>query len=237
MKRQRDPNSLYCFSPPVMIATFAIEIGLALYTLLRYKQNAVTRLIVLMLAALATFQLAEFMVCRGSDGGSLMWPRIGLVAITILPPLGIHLVYSVVKASKRSLLLPAYAAAAFFLAFFGLAGNSIDGHSCMGNYVIFQVAPGFGGLYGLYYYALLVTTLSLGWYYLRHVTNKKIKRVLGGIMTGYAVFLIPATTVNLLMPETLSAIPSIMCGFAVLLALMLSFVVLPAVGEKKKAKR
>ena len=35
---------LYCFSPPVMLATLAIELVLALYTFWRYKLNAVTRI-------------------------------------------------------------------------------------------------------------------------------------------------------------------------------------------------
>lgn len=233
MRLRPKPNTLFCFSPPVMIATCIIEVSLALFTLWRYKLNTVTRLAVLLLLFLATFQAAEYMVCRGIGGDSLMWSRIGFMAITTLPPVGIHLVYALVGAKRRPFLAPSYGLGILFIIFFALVGSSIDGHSCMGNYVIFQVAPGFGWLYGLYYYGLLIVTLSLGWYFFRHAKNKKLRRSLGGLMVGYAIFLIPTTTVSLVRPETIGAIPSIMCGFAVLLALVLCFIVLPLGGTKK----
>lgn len=211
-----------------MIVTFAVELLLAVYTLLRYRYNPVTRLVVLLLVFLATFQLAEYMVCRGIGGDAGVWSRLGFVAITTLPPLGMHLVYTLGRAQKRPMLLPAYALGAGFIAFFALVGQSIDGHACTGNYVIFQVAPGFGALYGLYYYGLLIATLGLGWHFIRRTKDKDVRHAITGAMFGYAVFLLPTTTVTFLRPETMSAIPSVMCGFAVLLALVLCFVVLPA---------
>ena len=58
-------NKLFCFSPPVMIATIVIEISLLIYSVVRYKLNKLTRLVTLELLLLAVFQLAEFRVCRG----------------------------------------------------------------------------------------------------------------------------------------------------------------------------
>lgn len=216
-----------------MIVTFALEVLLALYTVWRYKWGTVTRLAVALFVFLAIFQLAEFWVCRGIGGGALLWSRVGFVSITMLPPLGIHLVYAIAGVRRRPLLLPAYAAAAGFIGFFAFMGRSLDGHACQGNYVIFQVASGLGGLFGLYYYVLLAITLGLGWYFIRHIKEKKVKKALTGLMLGYAVFLIPTITVNFLHPETLSAIPSVMCGFAILLALVLSFIVLPLSARRK----
>lgn len=57
---------LYCFSPPVMLATLAIELVLALYTFWRYKLNAVTRIVMALLICLALFQWAEYNVCEGT---------------------------------------------------------------------------------------------------------------------------------------------------------------------------
>lgn len=237
MFKPYDKNTFYCFSPLVMILTFAIEIGLALWTLGRYRSGVVTRLAVLLLVFLAIFQLAEFLVCRGLGGDALLWSRIGFMAITMLPPLGIHLTYVLAGVkpgpTRRPLQLPAYMAAAVFIAFFALVGRSLDGHACMGNYVIFQVAPGLGGLYGLYYYGLLVATLGMGWYFIRRSKNKKVKRSLKALMFGYAIFLIPTTTATLINPEAIAAIPSVMCGFAVLLALVLSFIVVPSSAQRK----
>ena len=231
--RRYDRNKLYCFSPPVMIATFVIEICLAAYTLWRYKMTPVTRLAVTLFTALAIFQLAEFMVCRGVGGDPLAWSRIGYVATTVLPPVGLHLLTVVTKVKRRWLIWPGYIAGVAFVAFFSLIGRSIDGHACLGNYVIFQVAPGSGWLYGLYYYGLLMATLLTGWYYLHKPLAKKIRRAVAGLMLGYTIFIIPATSVNLVDAATIAGMPSIMCGFAVLLALTLAFLVLPAAAEKK----
>ncbi|HKR81617.1 MAG TPA: histidine kinase N-terminal 7TM domain-containing protein [Candidatus Saccharimonadales bacterium] len=233
--RKQERNTLYCFSPPVMIATCIIEVSLMLYTFVRYKFNPLTRLVGAMLVCLAIFQLAEFMVCRNVGGNGLVWSRVGFMAITLLPPLGIHVLYTIAGAKKRPLLWLGYASAAAFLAFFAVAGHSITGHSCLGNYVIFELAPGSGWLYGLYYYAFLVAALLLGWYYLRHA-GKRPKRAISGVMLGYAIFLLPSTTAHMLSPETLNAIPSVMCGFAVLLAFAMCFITLPA-ALKTKTRR
>jgi len=223
-----DSNKLFCFSPPVMIATFVIEISLAIYTVWRYKLTKVSRLAIILFVSLSVFQLAEYMVCRGIGGNALVWSRIGYIAITVL-----HMLAILTKTKKKWMIWPGYLAGAAFIAFFSLIGRSIDGHRCLGNYVIFQVAPGFGWLYGLYYYGLLVVSLLIGLYYLRRSLSKKMSIAIRSLMLGYTIFIIPATTVNLVDPTTIAGIPSIMCGFAVLLAIILAFLVLPAAGEKK----
>jgi hypothetical protein len=216
-----------------MLATFAIEITLAVYTIWRYKLNEVSRLVVAILFFLAVFQLAEYMVCGGLGADGLTWSRIGYVAITILPPLGIHLAVKLANKKLPWLLWLAYGSAAAFVAFFALAANSITGNVCQGNYVIFDVAPGSSWLYGLYYYSWIIISVWLSWRWAKSA-GKKAARALRGLAVGYLAFLLPTTTVNFIDPSTLSGIPSIMCGFAVLLAITLVFWVLPAAGTKRK---
>lgn len=227
-----DKNTFFCFSPPVMIATFVIELGLAVYTLLRYKASAVTRLAVILLVALSGFQLAEFMVCQ-NIGSAEFWSRAGFVAITILPPVGLHLLHVITKSKQRWIPWPGYLVGAAFVAFFGFWSDSIVGNQCMGNYVIFQVAENAGGLYAAYYYGLLVASLLLGWRHLRQKHDKKTRRAISALMVGYAIFLIPTTAAVVANPEALTAIPSIMCGFAVLLAIVLGLRVLPPSVQRK----
>ena len=62
---KRYGNKFLCFSPPVMLATFAIEFFMLFYVLWRYKMTALTRLSVTFIACLAIFQLAEYMICGG----------------------------------------------------------------------------------------------------------------------------------------------------------------------------
>lgn len=231
---RRDENTFYCFSPPVMVATFLIETSLAVYTWWRYKLTPVSRLVSLILLFLATFQLAEYQVCEGAARHALPWSRIGYMAITFLPPLGLHLLLAVAKQRRRWLVAGAYAAGAAFAGFFLLAPGAFDGHACLGNYVIFQVAHNSGALFGAYYYTLLAVAIFLAWRFLQTSLPKRTKSAIRALIFGYLVFIVPTVAVNLLSPNTVRGIPSIMCGFAVLLAVTLGFAVLPAVVAKRR---
>lgn len=224
-------NKLFCFSPPVMIATFIIEIVLAAYVLWRYKLNEITRLVMLILVFLAIFQLAEFMICGGMGMDGIAWARVGYVAITLLPPLGIQLAYTVAKKKPDAIVWFSWASAVAFIFFFSFATQSITGHVCQGNYVIFDVAPGSVWAYALYYYGLLLTGIWLCLKWVNEVSKKQAK-ALRALAIGYGTFILPTTAANLVAPETIDGIPSIMCGFAVLLAFVLVFWMLPAIAKR-----
>lgn len=221
---------MYCFSPPVMLATFIIEIGLALWTIYRYKLNEVGKLVVALLLFLAAFQIAEFNVCETGWIDSMLASRLGYAAITMLPPLGIHLVYALAGAKKRPLLIPAYGTGALFIAYFLFVGPALSGHECMGNYVIFQMIPESTWLYTIYYYGLIIAG---AWLCFRLQSQLKLGSALSGLAVGYILLMVPTTTVNLIDQNTIAGIPSIMCGFAVFLALALAFWVMPAAGKKR----
>jgi len=229
-------NTLFCFSPPVMILTCITELGLLIYTTWRYRFNPLSRLVILLLLLLALFQLSEFRVCAGSTSLA-QWSHFGYVAITLLPPLGIHITQTIWGRRNRLLILTGYATAAAFVAYFALSAGSLTGHACLGNYVIFQVNNGLTWLYALYYYGWVLIGLCLSLWYARQSKLKRQRQALYGFTLGYAVFLVPTTTVNLLDRATLNGIPSIMCGFAVLLAIIVVTWVMPRVGKPRSSIR
>jgi len=209
-----------------MLATFVIEISFAVYILWRYSLTPITRLIVALLVLLALFQGTEFLLCGGFalEGG--MWSRIGYGAITLLPPLGIHLAYHLAKKKPNWVVAAAYASCAAFLGYFIFATQAISGHTCYANYVTFDTADGSTIPYTLYYYGWLFvgTFLTFRW---AATLDKHRRSALYALMAGYLALLVPTTTVTLLWDETLAAIPSIMCGFAIILAALLTFKVAP----------
>lgn len=217
-----------------MIATCIIELSLLAYTIWRYRFNGITRLSVLLLLFLALFQLAEFRVCTGSTG-LVQWSHVGYAAITLLPPLGIHLITLLRRRSGSSLLVcTAYATGLAFVLYFALTANSLYGHACEGNYVIFQVNRSLTWLYALYYYGWVIVSIIISVVYARQVESKRQRQAFYGFAVGYAAFLVPTTTANLLNSATRRGIPSIMCGFAVLFALILALSVLPRVATIRK---
>lgn len=211
-----------------MIATFAIELSLAVYTFWRYKLTPISRLVVAMLLFLALFQLSEYNVCQGLGFSAIVWSRIGYVAITMLPPLGLHLTLRISDRWKTWRWLAAlnYLTAAGFIAAFSLNSQAFINHVCAGNYVIFRLAPGYGGLYFMYYYGFLLIGLSLSlWYSVQ--AKIKVRQALILQAVGYLSFLLPTALVNSVNPQTVAGIPSIMCGFAVVYAFILAIGIAP----------
>ena len=230
--RKYESNKLYCFSPPVMLATLIVEFGLAFYTLWKYKMTAVSRLAVVMLVSLGTFQLAEYMVCGGLGLTTIQWARVGYVAITLLPALGIHMLVKLAGKKKNLMVASAYATCLAFVIFYIAGTDAFTGHLCLANYAVFYTQHVSNGWYTGYYYGWLIIGVYLAWQW--GIEQPENKKGLHSMMIGYLVFLAPTTFFNIIDPSTVKGIPSIMCGFAILLAFVIVIKVLPRSVESRK---
>lgn len=230
-----DENKLYCFSPPVMLFTFFVELGIALYILTTSKIKPVTALMVAILVFLAIFQLSEFQVCSNK---SLMWMRIGYASITMLPPLGIHLIGVITK--RKWLAYLSYTLAGIFIITFLFSTRSLANAFCGGNYVMVITNGVIASKYfPLYYYLMLFIALTDIANYVKNLPNtykssQPEPRFLLWILLGYLSFLVPTAAVYLLSTEARRGIPSIMCGFAILLALIIGLRAYP-ISKRLKA--
>jgi len=229
-------NTLYCFSPAVMLATFFIEIILALVAFWRYRTNTTGKLSIVLLCCLALFQLAEYNVCETPLGlDSITWARIGYVAITLLPPLGLHVAMTIARKMQPRILGFAYASAVLFSGVFLFATDGLTSSACLGNYVIFDIARWAVWPFALYYYGWLLMTVWISWRFAAKLPKKR-KFALYSLAAGYAAFILPTTFVTIVDPTTIAGIPSIMCGFAVIVAIVLVGLVLPNASEKKRRR-
>lgn len=221
-----------------MVITLIIEFSSAIYTVWHYKMDVASRLITGLLIGLGTFQMAEYFVCTHGAHAEL-WSRIGFVAISTLPAFGTHLMHVLADKPKRKAVALSYASMAAFSIFFLTYSGAFVGNKCEGNYVIFQLGSQIGGTYALtYYYPWLLFGVVMGarWANELMAKGKKFRNRLEsvrGLIVGYLVFVIPCAIWNTLDAASRPAIPSIMCGFAVLLALILTFYILPRIGEPK----
>jgi len=227
---------LNCFSPPIMAATVAVELFLAVYTVWRYKLTPLTRLVTLVLLALAAFQLSEYHVCTGAEGVASGWSRAGYVAITLLPPLGLHILHVLAGKPARKLVVFAYVTMAGFVAYFLTYSAAFVGYQCTGNYVIFQIGTTPALAYGAYYYGWLLVAISLGFVWRRQLASAHAKKAkaIEALVVGYFAFLLPTAMVYSVSPESRRGIPSVMCGFAVIFALILALYILPAAGKLRR---
>ena len=224
MNFKKYSGKFYCFSPPVMLLTFLFEFGAAFYVLWRYKVDTLTRLVILILLTLGTFQLSEYMICGGLGLHGETWARLGYVSITALPALGIHLVVALANKKAPRLLLFAYTSMIAFALYFALLPNAININECRPNYAVFNMEYVNIMLYSAYYMGWLLTGVLLTIHWAKdHPAASALKY----LCIGYLTFMVPVVVVNLLDPATMAGIPSIMCGFAVLLAAILIAFVLP----------
>lgn len=151
----------------------------------------------------------------------------------MLPPLGIHVIHTISGRGWRPLTWLAYISGALFAIIFGVSKTAFESHVCAGNYAIFQLTPRLGGFYFAYYYSWLFVGIGLSLYF-SIAAKQLVREALILQALGFLVFVLPTGIVNDLSPATISGIPSIMCGFAVLYALILVFAILPRVLKDRK---
>jgi hypothetical protein len=95
--------------------------------------------------------------------------------------------------------------------------------------IIFTIAPYAIMPYGLYYQGWLLVGVTLAWRAYSKITNKNHKQALLWLVFGYLSFMVPSLAVYLISRQTAAGLPSIMCGFAILMALCLLFKVSPLI--------
>lgn len=224
MKHTKSDVTLFCFSPFIMLLTFVIELSLAAVVWWRTRASISQRLILLILICLATFQAAEYIICTG--GHDIFWTKLGLTAITLLPALGLHLMGHLTK--KPAVVSTGYLMAAAYSGIFLFMPEAVLGASCEGNYVILNTQ--YAGGWGAYYFFFLFVAVGKALQHLRHTPIKKggnRSRSIAWLMVGYLSFILPMFIAFIARPEIREATPSVMCGFAVILAFILAGILAP----------
>ncbi|HBM45999.1 MAG: hypothetical protein UT05_C0001G0024 [Parcubacteria group bacterium GW2011_GWF2_38_76] len=231
MKNSFFKGKLFCFTPEVALATFVLEALLAVYVFIKLRTSQIGRIVIATLILLATFQLSEYLICSGHDNH--FWQVVGGTAITFLPALGLHLI-SVVT-GRKFLVRTYYFLGIIFAGMMIFVPGVISTASCAGNYIIFRsLTDGLKSLYKFYYLSGMVLTVLEALYDLRIFKHSPLKRrLLWEIIIGHLSFMIPASFVILIPSFGLDSLPSVLCGFAIILALILAFFVVPTAKKLK----
>lgn len=223
-KDKKHGYHLFCFTPEVMIATFIVEILLAIYTLVRYKMTSFSQSVAAMVLLLAGFQLTEYQIC--TDSTFLFWPVLGFTMITALPVLGLRLISLVT--GKKHFLNIGYLSMLAFIIFFIFYPQTNQSVVCGGNYLIFGTSEGAALIYAIYY--SIFVFLGIG-EIIAH-KRKETRIISDWILAGYLSFILPTAIVYLMSPAARQAVPSIMCGFAIFFAFVLVLKAVPAYYKK-----
>jgi len=229
VKKRSRSETFYCFSPPIMLATMAIEGVLAIYVLLRYRNGRFAKVAAVLLILLGIFQLSEYQICGGSNPS--FWSHFGLVAITLLPVVGLRLVSLVSK--KKHFFFIGYGIAAALALIFVFVPQSITGAYCGGNYIIFSGPAALYEFFGMYYFVFLIFGIWEAVLIMKETPRKIIHRILQWFIIGYLSFMLPMGVVYAFYAPARVAVTSIMCGFAVILAFIVAFEIVPKYYQLK----
>ena len=231
IKQKNKHMILRCFTPLVALATFAIEIILALFVLVKYRKTTIGILSIGFLVSLALFQLAEFVIC-GTHVGAPIWSRIGFASTAFLPVIGLHYIYYINSITKTWLLKLLYILTILLAIGFFLPSDPYFGYACLGTYVQFTVTSVFHRVYLWHYIVIVGSSLFILLVYIFSKRKQHIRRLNVWMLVAYLLFLIPTYTLVVLQVITGKDVPSILCGFAILAALVVVGKILPIYYQK-----
>ena len=150
--------------------------------------------------------------------------KLGYVSITLLPAL-----WHTFGCSGSSQGIPnfaaAYATSAAFIYYFVTNADSVISNVCTANYAVFRHARHSAITIWHILLRLALVGVATAMYYARK--NTKIAEPLRWLALWLRIIYHTYITRKHFNPRTLRAIPSVMCGFAVILALIIAFRVLP----------
>lgn len=198
---------------------FCIEIVL-LGNVLYFSKSKYKNLSVIILSLLALYQFFEFLICgMNLKEGFVIY--LAFVTISFLPPTGLLLIAKVNKINLKRFQGLIFAPAIFFSLYYFLTIKEFRVRECSVIYASYHYPLGF--LYGLFYYLPILIALSIAFRNLFTSKDKVLKRNNLILILGYLSFLIPMIVTLLIYPESVNFIESLMCKFAFVLSLTISY--------------
>lgn len=195
---------------------FCIELVILIVVIVLNRDHPFFWPIAMLLVLLQLYQLSEFLICVGV--GENITGRIAYVIITFLPPTGYYLCTRIVNWRFPDYWIGFAAALALSIYYLSVPGSVVL-VDCNPLYAIYNY--NISTVYGIFYIGILVYSI------LFIITNlifrrEKVENKFGiMILIGYLSFLAPMYIMVWINSSFGIAIPSIMCKYALLLAVTL----------------
>jgi hypothetical protein len=207
---------------------FACIEFLLLFNLLVFvKKNRINKIAMLMIALLAGYQTMEFLMCQFGLTASI-YPYTAFVIISFLPPLNLLLILSLTNNNSLKITYLIFLPAILFSVYYLFVIPEFVVTSCTVLYATYHYP--LGDLFGAFYYLPILISIILLIKYIKSVEEKKQKTVAKVLLFGGIFISLPVILGFTLMLaknySVISAVESIMCKFAFVYAIILSFVCL-----------
>ncbi len=223
------------YSPLLAIVTGVLEFAAAGWIFLspgRGRRRIIYPMGVIFLL-LAAYQFAEVAVCSRPDVTALT--RLAFFNITWLPPMGLWL-GSQFDSPKtgwlRAAALIDFALALGLSIWIFTSPRIITGSVCQTVIARYLDAPLFDVVYGIFYQGSLGVLIFAAAAGMAAADDPVLRKHWAYLQAGILGFMLPAMAVRILVNEQPGLLPSVMCHFAIILALCLF---IAAVRERKIA--
>lgn len=229
-----------CFSSTISLTTAIIEFALATILLLFFKKSVSRNFFIVIIYLLGFYQLTEFMLCSSTNPE--IWALIGFVTYTFLPAIALHgalkflnkkanlpLIYVLpILAASVAILTPGFIISASCSKVFVSVNTMIDFSSSF-------LVNALSWTYILYYPGFILLALLILYKNYLKQRNKTKRKIEVAWMLGVLLMTLPALIFILIFPALGRTFPSVLCGFALLVA-VIAFIALYLENKFNKEK-
>lgn len=215
------------FNGIISLLIACIEFLLLFNLLVFVKKNKVNVVALIVITLLASYQAMEFLMCQ-VELQNPVFPFIAFVIISFLPPLNLLLTIDLKDQARDKKLYLIFLPAIVFSVYYLFVIPEFAVTSCTVLYASYHYP--LGDLFGFFYYLPILISIFLLIRFIKNNSDKKLKLIakvllFGSLFISFPV-LIGFTLMFLKNYAIISAMESIMCKFAFVYAVCLSFICL-----------
>ena len=218
------------FDGIISLLIACIEFVFVINLLVFAEKNSVNKLVMLFLLLLLGYQTIEFLICYvGLQKQIVIY--MAFFVITLMPPLGLFIVLKYAGKLKKYhywIFTPAM----FFILYYPFVLDKFAVTKCTVLYASYNYP--LGPLYATFYYLPVLATMIILNKKWGRETERKEKSLTRLFFFGYLFTFIPAMIIALSVPSFISAVESLLCKLAFILA---TFLTLFALKNKTVVKK
>lgn len=218
------------FDGIISLLLACIELVFLVNLLIFAEKNIINKLAMLTLLLLLGYQTIEFFICYvGLQRQIVIY--LAFLDITLLPPLGLFTVLKYAHKQKKYhywIFVPAV----FFIIYYPFVLDKFAVTKCTVLYASYNYP--LGPLYATFYYLPVLATMIILNKKWGSETDKREKSLTRLFFFGYLFTFIPAMIIALFVPAFITAVESLLCKLAFVLAVFLTLFVLKNRTATKK---
>jgi hypothetical protein len=214
------------YSPILALATGIFECVLAFFALFSPGRKRILHPVALLLLLLAGYQFAEIAVCSHPD--NLLFTRVAFFDITWLPPVALWLLFQLSSPKRiwwKYLVAACFVLGSVLVLWILLDPAIVTKSVCQVVIARYDLTDPFHTAYGGFYHLGMLGVIFGSAAAMANADDKVIRRHLANLQTGILGFVLPSLILQMLMSQPAGAMPSVMCHFALILAVSFTFLI------------